>query len=130
MISKAVRTQMARTRTQILLLPSANEVCEGYVFTGVCLSAGRGSSAYRGLHPWGGLYPGQGLHSGGSASGGFCIRGERGSVSGGFCIHRTGVCIQGEACIQVGQNLPLPHRILRDTVNERAVRILLECILV
>ena len=26
--------------------------------------------------------------------------------------------------------LPPPHRILRDTVNERAVRIVLECILV
>ena len=29
---------------RVILLPPANEVCEGYVFTGVCLSTGRGSS--------------------------------------------------------------------------------------
>ena len=34
-----------------VLLPPVNEVCEGYVFTGVCLSAGGGGSC--GLCPWG-----------------------------------------------------------------------------
>ena len=28
----------------VALLPPANEVCEGYVFTGVCLSTGEGGS--------------------------------------------------------------------------------------
>ena len=28
------------------LLPPANEVCEGYVFTGVCLSTGEGGRAW------------------------------------------------------------------------------------
>ena len=47
-----------------LFLPTANEVCEGYVFTGVCLSTGGG---------------------GGSASrGGVCIGG------GGICIQGWG----------------------------------------
>ena len=54
------------------------------------------------------------LHLGGLHPGGICI--QRGSASR--------VCIRG-----VGQTPPSP-RILRDTVNERAVRILMECILV
>ena len=35
------------------LLPPANVVCEGYVFTGVCLSTGRGGAAsvYAGIYP-------------------------------------------------------------------------------
>ena len=38
-----------------LLLPPANEICEGYVFTGVCLSMGRGVSAllHAGIHTLG-----------------------------------------------------------------------------
>ena len=36
-----------------LLLPPANEVCEGYVFTGVCLSTGGGGRAWwQGGHAW------------------------------------------------------------------------------
>ena len=37
---------------ELILLPPANEVCEGYVFTGVCLSTGRGVSAplHAGIH--------------------------------------------------------------------------------
>ena len=34
-----------------LLLPPANEVCEGYVFTGVCLSTGGGDSTCAGTPP-------------------------------------------------------------------------------
>ena len=32
--------QDAKWNTEICLVPPANEVCEGYVFTGVCLSTG------------------------------------------------------------------------------------------
>ena len=32
-----------------ILLPSANEVCEGYVFTGVCLSTGGGGVCLGGV---------------------------------------------------------------------------------
>ena len=76
---------------------------QGGVFTPVCHSVHR-----EGLHP-GGLPPG-GLHwRGGSASRGVCMRG------GG----------------EVGQwAKPPPYQILWDTVNEPAVHILLECILV
>ena len=35
------------------LLPPANEVCEGYVFTGVCLSTGGGACMV-----WGGMVAG------------------------------------------------------------------------
>ena len=31
------------------ILPPANEVCEGYVFTGVCLSSGKGACVVGGL---------------------------------------------------------------------------------
>ena len=49
-----------------IYLPLANEVCEGYVFTGVCLSTGwisvQGGLCFRGVCP------------GGSLSGGLCHR--------------------------------------------------------
>ena len=51
-------------------------------------------------------------------------------------VHRGGsaVCIQGESAskwgLRPGGWADPPLRILRDTVNERAVRILLECILI
>ena len=54
------------------LLPPTNEVCEGYVFTGVCLSTGGG------LHSWGGGVCIQGM---------VCIQGW--SASGGVCIHAS-----------------------------------------
>ena len=77
-------------------LPPANEVCEGYVFTGVCLFTGGGACVValgrRGAwHAW--LLPG-GMHG--------CSPGEP-----AWNTMRYG-----------------------DTINERAVRILLECILV
>ena len=87
-------------------LPPANEVCEGYVFTPVCQSfcSGGVGSGSREFCIGGGLHPGQG-----SAS--------RGGLHPGG-LHPGGL------------DRPHPHRILRDTVNERAVCILLECILV
>ena len=86
-----------------------------------CLSVSH--SVQGGLHPGGGR---QGLHPGGSAS-----RGRegglhsRGSASRGVCIHGGGIHLGGST----SRSRPT-HRILRDTVSERAVRILLECILV
>ena len=50
-----------------MLLPPANEVCKGYVFTGVCLSTGGG-----GLCPEGRLCPGGSLSRGSLSKGGLC----------------------------------------------------------
>ena len=61
-----------------------------------------------------------GGEGGGSASWGVCIRVGSASTGG---LHRGDLHLG-----RVWQTPPL-HRILRDTVNERAVRILLECIL-
>ena len=74
----------------VRILPPANEVCEGYVFTGVCLPTG-----------------------------GMCGRGRA----------WQGACMAGGVRGR-GAYMAHPQQILRDTVNERAVRILLECILV
>ena len=84
---------------------------QGNIFISVCQS----------FCPLGGcLYPGRSVFRVlGSVSTGLCIQGglhPRGSAS-------IGVLHPGE----VGQT---PHRILWDMVNKRAVRILLECILV
>ena len=68
---------------------------------------------------------------------GGCIRGRCVCVWQGACVAREG-CAGWGACMAgayvargacVGQGA-CPQQILRDTVNERAVRILLECILV
>ena len=65
------------------------------------------------------------VHRGGVYIGGSCIR-EGVCIGEWICIqeglHSGGVCMQG-----VGRP---PYWMLRDTVNERAVHILLECILV
>ena len=71
------------------------------------------------------------VHEGGCMAGGMCGRGgmcSRGAcMAGGVCVAGGGHVLQG-ACM--AHMSPLPQQILRDTVNERAVRILLECILV
>ena len=96
----------------------------------------------RGLHPAGGLPKGvcmqgalvtEGLHLGGSAPGGWGSA-PRGVLLQGSCIkegglHPAGCLHPGEVCIGGGLGRP-PNQILRDTVNEREVHILLECILV
>ena len=89
-----------------LFLPPANVVCEGYVFTGVCLSTRGGGSPSGGFSIKGGFSIWGGSPSGGSPSGG--------SPSGGV-LHIGGVLHPGG---------------LLNPVNVRAVRILLECILV
>ena len=90
---------------RVSLLPPANEVCEGYVFTGVCLSTrgdvclwSRGVSATPlGRHPQADTPPDQTPHP---------------------TRHPTRA-----------DNPPTPSE-GSDTVNKRAVRIPLECILV
>ena len=103
-----------------VLLPPANEVCEGYVFTGVCHSVhggacvvapGGGTWLLPGGHVWlllGGMHG----YSGGCAW--LLWGGMHGCSGGGMCG-----CSGGHAWF-----------FQLDTVNERAVRILLECILV
>ena len=92
-------------------LPPANEVCEGYVFTGVCLSTG-----------WGRAWWGEGVCGGGGMHGrGVCMAE---GVHGRGHVRQGGV--HGRTCM-----LPsTPWLKLRNTLNEQAVRILLECILV
>ena len=90
---------------------------------GVCIQGSfpPGGSASRGM----GLHPGgSGLHPGG----GVCIQ-EEGSASREEGSASSGCFLQGWVCLQEGGRA-VPHRILWDTVNERAVRILLECIIV
>ena len=102
---------------QWMLLPPANEVCEGYVFTGVCLSTG-GGRAWQGV-----VHGGGGMHGGGCV----CV----GGMHGGGCAW-LGACMVG-ACMTGGHvwhACPPPRTDTTATVNERAVRILLECILV
>ena len=70
------------------LLPPANEVCEGYVFTGVCLSTG-------GVSVQGGLCLGVGLCPGGSLQGVSLSR-ERGLCPG------RGVSVQGWGSLSRG----------------------------
>ena len=107
-----------------MLLPPANEVCEDYVFSPVCqlfCSQGGGSMhgcrgcvwlwvacvIVRGVWLWGGVHGCGGMHG-----------------CGGGHVWLWGVCVWLWGCAWL-QGIPR-----RDTVNERAVRILLECILV
>ena len=78
-------------------LPPANEVCEGYVFTGVCLSGGH-AWLLRGGHAW--------LLQGGHAwlLGGACMVAPGGHVWllwGGACVVARGCAwlLQGGACV-------------------------------
>ena len=120
---------------------------------GFCPEISVWESLSRGISIQGGLCPG------GSVQGGLCLGGlcPGGSLSGGSllgkpllppygymwvvcilleCILVTGVCLftgrkyRGEYHPLGGVPNPPIHGILRDTVNKRAVRILLECFLV
>ena len=65
-----------------------------------------------------------GMHGGGHAWQG-CVHGRGHAWSGG--MHGMGACVtRGSSCMAGG----CVWQLLRDTVNERAVRNLLECILV
>ena len=83
-----------------LLLPPANEVCEGYVFTGVCLSTGGVHGRGRGMHGRGhacwGMHVG-GMHGRGSGMVGACMVGGmcgEGSAWQGD-MHGRGTCMAG-----------------------------------
>ena len=65
-------------RNPFILLPPANEVCEGYVFTGVCLSTGRGACV---------------LPVGGG------MRASRGGVVAGGHVWLWGACMVAGACV-------------------------------
>ena len=75
----------------LLFLPPANEVCEGYVFTGVRLSTGGG-------HAWQGV---GGVHGKGHAWLGVCTWWGRGMRGRGHVWQ--GVCMAGGACMAEGQ---------------------------
>ena len=60
MITRQMFTETSNEACTGVFLLSANEVCEGYVFTGVCLSTGGGSAPlHAGIHPPGRHHPGQ-----------------------------------------------------------------------
>ena len=115
-----------------LLLPT-NKVWEGYVFyslqlqfftvshsvdRGACMAGGGGMCG--GGHVW------QGVCVAGHAWKGACVVG---GMCGGRCAWQ-GHAWWGYVCGRGMHGTHGPRQILRDTVNERVVRILLECILV
>ena len=103
-------------------LPPANEVCEGYVFTGVCLSTGEhawllwgvgvcGCSGGGGMCgcSWGACVAKGGMHGEGGtcmAKGG--MHGERGAWQRGACVAKGGVCGKGGHVWQRGCAWLLP----------------------
>ena len=98
-------------------LPPANEVCEGYVFTGVCLSTG-------GMRAWlltGGCMVAPGGHA--WLLRGACMVSPRGGMRGCSGGGHAWLLPGGGGCAWDMTRY-------RDTVNERAVCILLEFILV
>ena len=123
------------------ILSPANEVCEGYVFTGVCLSTGGlglcpgGGVSVQGISVWVGLCLGlSGFCSGWSLSGALWFLFRMVSVQRCLCL---GVSLPGGSSpkgslsrgISVWRGLchrppPSPYG------NVQAVHILLECILV
>ena len=105
MVSKVI------TILYLLFLPPANVVCEGYIFTGVCDSVKRGGA-------W--LLRGGGRRAWLLPGGAYVVA----WAGGGHAWFLPG---GGHAWFFPGGGV---RRIRRDTVNERAVRILLECILV
>ena len=135
-------------------LPPANVVCEGYVFTGVChsfCSQGGGVACVV-------LFGGACMVSFGGGVRGFIQGGMHGFIWGGMRGFIWGVCMVlfggcawfysggmhgfiwgacmvlfGGACMVLFGGCAWFFQFFRiqwDTVNERAVRILLECILV
>ena len=113
-------------------LPPANEVYEGNVFTGVCLSTGGGVSIQGGSLTRGSLYRGVSVQ-GGSLSRGSLSKG--GLYPGGLCPRgclSIGVSVQGGLCLigSLSRGGLLSGRPPPLSGKERAIRILLECILV
>ena len=89
-----------------ILLPPANEVCEGYVFTGICLSTGGGgvrgrveggSALQGGWHAWWRSVHGRGLCMAGSVCSRGCMHGGRGACVAGWHAWQGGMCGGGHA---------------------------------
>ena len=135
------------------LLPSATKLGQGYVFTGVCDSVHRGACmVVGGVWGWGvrGCRGGAWLQGGMRGCQGVCVvAGGHVWLPGGVHDCWGGMHGCGGGCMVVGGGGMCGcwgvhgcrgggmcgcrgdmHRIRRDTVNERTVRILLECILV
>ena len=87
-IQKSASVDSKRWPRKILFLPPANEVCEGYVFTGVCLSTGGGvcGCSQGGMRGCWGL---RGCSRGGHA---WLLRGRGACVvaPGGACVDALG----------------------------------------
>ena len=79
-------------------------------------------------HAWYGACVAGGMHGEGACMTGGAWQGA--CVAGG--MHGRGVCMAGGMCDRghAWQGTHAPQQTLRDTVNERVVLILLECILV
>ena len=117
-----IRFERPVARMLATLLPPANEVCEGYVFTGVCLSTGGRSGVcgcqgacmvaggcvwlQEGVHGCGVCVVGRGVHgcwgacmvAGGDMHGfqGVCVvvgGGLHGCQWGGACVAARGACV-------------------------------------
>ena len=120
-------------------LPPANEVCEGYVFTRVCHSVHGGGVCVVALgvcvvalergHAWllGGCVVAPGGHA--CLLRGACMVAPEGAcmVAPGGCMVAPGECMCGCSGGVGGHTWDTTR--YGDTINERAVRILLECIL-
>ena len=101
-------TCMAKGFDRKVFVPPANEVCEDYVFTGVCLSTG--GHVWRGGTCVAGGVCGGGMHGRGACvAGGACMvggmRGRGACMAGG--VHGGGACVVGghvwwEACVAGG----------------------------
>ena len=87
-----IQSDVAACKLFFTFLPPTNEVCEGYVFTGVCLSTG--GMHGRGACMVGGMHGGGGVHGKG---GGRCA--WWGHVWQGACVvggmHGEGACAAG-----------------------------------
>ena len=114
------------------LLTPANEVCEGYVFTNVCLSTGvfvcplhAGIHPPGQVHPLGRYTPGRYTPPTGTPSRYTPLGHVHPLPSACWDTHPHAQCMLG--CTPLS---PALHSACWDMVNKRAVRIPLECILV
>ena len=94
----------------------------------VCPRGGGERAWQGGMHGGVGACVVGGVRSGGMRGGGACMA-EGHAWQGGGGVHLKGGMHGRGACV-AEEGACVPQQILRDTVNERAVRILLECILV
>ena len=126
------------------LLPPATKLGQGNIFRSVCqeFCPQGGGGMCSGGHAWQGVCVVGACMAGGvgTCMAGACIVGRH-AWWGGACVaggmHGRGACMEG-VCVWQGEHVwqggmcgrGRAWQILRDTVNERAVRILLECMLV